>query len=424
MAKVLIIGSGGREHALGWKLIQSQQVSSLYFAPGNGGTARLGTNIEVAVDNIRALADFAEREQIDLTVVGPEVPLEAGIVDLFEERSLKIFGPRRQAALLETSKAWTADFLEKYNIPHPVSRTFRESKEAKEYIQSVSFDVVVKASGLAAGKGVIVPETKDEAIVAVDQIMNEQSFGDAGNEVVVQEKIFGQEVSLLALSDGETIVPLLPAQDHKRIFDHDEGPNTGGMGAYAPTSFASDADILTIQETILRPTIEGMKEQGTPYKGVLYAGLMMTESGPKVIEFNARFGDPECQPIMMLLDVDLYDVLTACISGSLTPEMIQFKEGSAVCLVLAAAGYPGAYKKGDSILGLETITNPEIQVFHAGTIKTEDGAVITAGGRVLGVTAWGEDLSEALELAYGSVGAGGVYFADMQFRTDIGKKGL
>lgn len=417
---VLVIGSGGREHALAWKLQQSPAVNQVYIAPGNAGSVEVGTNVAIAADDIDQLLAFAKAEEIFLTVVGPEVPLAAGIVDAFEAQGLKIFGPTRAAAQLETSKAWTADFLEQYAIPHPVSRSFTDAATAKAFVEEAGTVFVVKASGLAAGKGVIVPETMEETLAAIDQLMIEHVAGAAGQQIVLQEKLSGQEVSLLALTDGKTIVPLLPAQDHKRIFDHDQGPNTGGMGVYAPTPFASPEDILRIQESILQPAIDGMADQGIPYKGLLYAGLMMTPSGPQVIEFNARFGDPETQPLMMLLESDLFELLLACVEGRLTPEMVSFKQGSAVCVILAAEGYPGPYAKGVPIAGLDREeVDPDIQVFHAGT-SFKAGTVVSSGGRVLAVTAWDETLFDALRKVYGAIGTTGIHFDGMQYRTDIG----
>lgn len=425
MATVMIIGSGGREHALAWKLRQSPHVDEIFIAPGNGGTLQVGTNVSIQADDIETLAAFALAEQVDLTIVGPEVPLEAGIVDQFEKLNLPIFGPSQKAALLESSKAWASEFLRQYQIPHPRSQSFQDSESAISYTRTLAqrqIGFVIKASGLAAGKGVILPKTQKEAEDTIHQIMDERIFGNAGSEIVIQEKIAGQEVSVLALSDGNTVVPLIPAQDHKRIFDNDEGPNTGGMGAYAPTPFASEQDLLAIQESILQPVIDGMREQGTPYKGVLYAGLMMTESGPQVIEFNVRFGDPECQPIMMLLQSDLYELAQACINGTLQPEMVQFQPGAAICVVMAAEGYPGSYRKGDPIDQSEDTIDPDVQVFHAGTLRSTDGQIVTNGGRVLGITAWDETIGEAISKAYAAIDHGIVRFSGMQYRRDIGKK--
>lgn len=418
--QVLVIGSGGREHTLGWKLKQSSAVGNLYFAPGNGGTSQLGKNIAIGVEEIQKLIDFVKKHSVDLTVVGPEAPLAAGIVDAFDARGLSIFGPSKAAAQLEVSKAWANGFMDRYNIPHPKSRVFINSNEALAFVRTNPWEgVVIKADGLAAGKGVIVADTQEEAETAVQMMMVEGAFGDAGKTIVVQERLTGPEVSMLAFCDGKIAVPLIPAQDHKRIFEGDRGPNTGGMGAYAPVPFIDTMLIDEIHRRILQPTVDGMRKEGHPYKGILFAGLMLTPQEPKVLEYNARFGDPETQPLMMLLESDLAPILLSCIQGTLKPKAVQFRSGAAACIVLASAGYPESSTKGVLIHGLGVINNPNVQVFHAGTLATDRG-VVTHGGRVLGVAAYGVTIDEALSLAYGAIGSHGVHFEGMHYRKDIG----
>lgn len=396
---VLIVGSGGREHAIGWKLQQSPDVGNLYFAPGNAGTAEIGENVPLS---------WVDEHRPALTVVGPEVPLAAGIVDVFEERGLPIFGPNKAASQLEVSKAWATDFMVRHAIPHPRSRVFRETDEAICFVRKPPWqNIVIKADGLAAGKGVILPELPVEAEDAVRSMLSGKTFGDAGRTIVIQERLTGPEVSVLAFCDGKVAVPLIPAQDHKRRLDGDRGPNTGGMGAYAPVR---DVDVEEIHRTILQPTVDGMRGEGHPYKGILYAGLMLTSQGPRVLEYNVRFGDPETQPLMMLLESDLTPILMACIQGTLKPEMVRFRSGAAVCVVLASEGYPESSTKGVIIEGLDAVRDPNIQIFHAGT------------GRVLGVTAYGTTIGEALQRAYGAIGTEGVHFKGMQYRNDIGKQ--
>ncbi|MFH0773580.1 MAG: phosphoribosylamine--glycine ligase [bacterium] len=422
--KILIIGSGGREHALGWKLKQSTHATKLYFAPGNGGTVALGENINIKANEIDKLLSWAIENLIDLTVVGPEDPLSMGIVDLFEKNGQAIFGPSKRAAQLESSKAWATAFMEKYNIPHPTSYTFKEYKKAYAFVTSHDMtQYVVKASGLALGKGVILPQTETEAKDALKRIMIEQEFGSAGQELLIQERLIGPEVSLMAVSDGKVVYPLMPAQDHKRIYDNDEGPNTGGMGAYAPVPFVTKKLLQQIQKTILQPTIDGMKKEKILYKGILYAGLMVTKDGPKVLEYNARFGDPETQPVMMLLKSDLLPLLVSSIKGTLKTKQINFYKQSSVCIVLAAQGYPGSYKKGVTIHGLKKKHKNNVHIFHAGT-KMNEKDVVTSGGRVLGVTSKGKNMKYALQEAYSAIGKKGVHFDGMQYRTDIGKKAI
>ena len=420
--KILIIGSGGREHALGWKLYQSPKVEKIYFAPGNAGTAMIGKNLSIKAVEINKLLDFTEKNKIGLTVVGPEDPLSLGIVDLFESKGLKIFGPTKSAARLESSKVWSAQFMKKYHIPAPDYYRFTDYRKACLFFDKhEAGQYVIKASGLALGKGVILPRTKPEALAALKRMMVEKEFGAAGEEVIIQERLTGQEVSVLSLTDGKTIVPLLPAQDHKRIYDYDRGPNTGGMGAYAPVPFVDKNLIGQIQKTILAPTIHGMKKEGCLYKGVLYAGLMITKDGPKVLEYNARFGDPETQPLMMLLRSDLLKLFLSVVKGTLEKQKIEFLQEAAVCVVIAAAGYPGKYAKGETIYGLDKKTYPPVFIFQAGAVG-QNGQTVVSGGRVLGVTAKGKDLKSAIKNAYSSIGKKGVYFNNMQYRKDIGAK--
>jgi phosphoribosylamine---glycine ligase len=421
---ILIIGNGGREHALGWKLKQSSSVKKIYFAPGNGGTRDLGENIDIGVSEIKKLIKFAKNKKIDLTVVGPEVPLAQGIVDFFNIKKLKIFGPIKKAAQLESSKAWAADFLERNNIPHPFSKVFTDFNQAKKFIDSVSANkIVIKANGLAAGKGVILPTTNIEALDTIKRIMINHEFGDAGNTVVIQERLSGAEVSVLALSDGKTILPLLPAQDHKRVFDHDQGVNTGGMGAYSPVKLVNKKLFNQIKKKILQPTIDAMRKEGIEYKGVLYAGLMITKDEPKVLEFNVRFGDPETQPQMLLLKSNLFDLMNACINGTLNKQKIQFKNGVAVCVVLVSGGYPGSFEKEKVIHGLNKKFNQNIQIFHAGT-TIKNGKILTSGGRVLGITGFGRLIKHALKNVYHVIGKKGIYFDKMHYRKDIGVKAM
>lgn len=404
----LIIGSGGREHALGWRISRDAQSPELFFAPGNAGTEEVGKNIPIGAEDVSGLAAWAKEHRPDLTVVGPEAPLAAGIVDMFEKERLPIFGPTKKAAMLEASKAWAVGFMARHDIPHPRSRVFRDVDEATRFIKNAPWsEMVIKASGLAAGKGVILPDTREEAETVVCNMLSGETFGDAGRTIVIQERLFGPEVSVLAFCDGKRAVPLLPARDHKRLLDGNGGPNTGGMGAYAPVP---DIDIEEIHRTILQPTVDSMRKEGYPYKGVLYAGLMLTAQGPKVLEYNARFGDPETQPLMMLLASDLAPILLACIQGSVRPEMVQFRSGAAACVVLASSGYPESSAKDVRIEGLDTVCDPNIHVFHAGA------------GRVLGVTAYGTTIGEALKRAYSAIGPDGVHFDGMQYRSDIGKK--
>jgi phosphoribosylamine--glycine ligase len=419
--RVLVIGGGGREHALGWKLAQSPQVQDLYFAPGNGGTSLLGTNVDIAVTDTTGLLNFATDQKIDFTVVGPEAALEAGVVDAFRARDLNIFGPTKAAAQIETSKAFTASFMERYNIPQPTSVTVNTIKTALQYTASHnSTEYVIKADGLAAGKGVILPASKKEAEEVIRQMLSGKLFGEAGQTIVFQERLIGQEVSAFAVTDGQNIAMLPFFQDHKPVYDGDKGPNTGGIGCYTPVPIITDkiAEQIT---TIMQSVINGLRQDGILYTGVLYAGLFVTPEGPKVIEFNARFGDPECEPMMLILDGDFYPILKRAVAGDILPTDIKVKKGAIADVVLCSAGYPTKFKIGYPITGLESINDSDILVFHAGT-KTINNQIVTTGGRVLNVTAYGNDLKTALDKAYSAVRR--IHFKDMHYRTDIGQKAL
>ncbi|MDD5382118.1 MAG: phosphoribosylamine--glycine ligase [Candidatus Margulisbacteria bacterium] len=421
--KILVVGSGGREHALIWKIAQSPKVEKIYCAPGNAGTAALAENVPISSDDIQALKKFASAKKIDLTIVGPEAPLVSGIADLFEKDGLRIFGPRQAAARIEGSKVFSKQFMVKNDIPTAQAGIFNNAKEAKDYINVMGAPVVVKADGLAAGKGVMVCKTKAEALTAVETIMEKKEFGSAGNMVVVEECLVGEEASILALTDGRSIVPLVSSQDHKRIFDEDKGPNTGGMGAYSPAPVVTDRLMEEITVNVLKPFVAGMDREGTPYKGVFYAGIMVTKQGPMVLEFNCRFGDPETQPIMMRMKSDIVPILEAVVEGKLDDRLIEWDKRASVCVVLASGGYPGKFEKGIPINGLDKIDQiEEVIVFHAGTELTGDNKVVTAGGRVLGVTALGDNIKFAIEKAYRAIGL--LHFKNMHYRKDIGKKAI
>ncbi len=424
--KLLLIGSGGREHALAWKLSQSPQVTHLFVAPGNGGTAVSDPahsatlqNLPIAETDLPALRQFALENGITLTVVGPEVPLAMGIVDEFQAAGLKIFGPCRAAAQLEASKTFAKQFMVAHSIPTAVYDTFTSYDAAREYLAQHPGPTVIKASGLAAGKGVIVCDDTRQAEAALRQIMLQHEFGVAGDEVVIEERLSGREVSLLAFCDGKTAVPLLPARDHKRIFDTDQGANTGGMGAYTPLPDVDDAWVAQMVQTVLQPVVTGMAARGTPYVGVLYAGLMLTPNGVKVLEFNCRFGDPETQVLLPMLEGDLVTILLACLAGELTPEMVRCRAGACAAVVMAAAGYPGVYSKNLPITGVEAANSlAGVQVFQAGT-RWENGRLFTNGGRVLAVSAWGENRETAVARVYAGVAA--IHFDGAHFRRDIGQ---
>jgi phosphoribosylamine---glycine ligase len=420
--KILVIGSGGREHALVWKIAQSPLVEKIYCAPGNPGIGELAENIDLKVDDLTGLLSFAKREGIDLTVVGPELPLSLGIVDLFEEYGLKIFGARRNAALIEASKAFSKDLMKKYHVPTAEYDVFTEIDPAVAFIDRVGIPIVIKADGLAAGKGVIIAQTRDEAVAAVTDMLSGNAFGSAGSRVVIEEFLTGEEASFLAFTDGKVIIPLASAQDHKAVFDGDQGPNTGGMGAYSPAPVVTPAIYEKAMTEVLRRTVDGMAAEGRPYRGVLYAGLMIDGDSVKTLEFNARFGDPECQPLLMRMKSDIVPVLMAVANGDLSGVEIEWHDQAAVCVVMASHGYPGDYRKGDAITGLDDAARmEELFVFHAGT-AVADGNTVTAGGRVLGVTALGTTVQEAIGRAYRGVAA--ITWDGVQFRRDIGRKAL
>ena len=420
--KVLVIGSGGREHALVWKIAQSPVVKKIFCAPGNAGIARQAECLPLAAEDVKSLTAWAEKEKIDLTVVGPEAPLTLGIVDAFEARGLRIFGPSQRAAEIEGSKAFAKDLMNQYGVPSGQSRTFEDHGAAVRYVKETGAPVVVKADGLAAGKGVILCHTLNEALAALDLIMVKKAFGVAGRKVVVEEMLSGEEASFLAFTDGETVLPLPTSQDHKPIFDHDQGPNTGGMGAYSPAPMVNEKLHREIIEKIMIPTVRGMAEMGRKYRGVLYAGLMIQGGKAKVLEFNARLGDPETQPLLMRMKSDLVPVLMATIEGRLSSQQVEGDERPTVCVVMTSGGYPGSYEKGKVILGLEEAARvPGTFVFHAGTALKE-GKVVTNGGRVLGVTSLGKGLREAIGLAYEA--AGKISWEGAFYRKDIGLKAL
>ena len=417
MVNVLVVGSGGREHALTWKLSNSDKVEQVFTAPGNGGTSN---NVLISVDDIDELVKFAQEKNC-FTVVGPEAPLANGIVDKFHEKHLPIFGPSKNAAQLESSKIWAKEFMKRNSIPTADFEIFDDAQKAKDFVKSYDKPVVIKADGLAAGKGVIVCDSKDEANDAIDTILTNKTFGDAGSKIIVEERIDGIEASYIALCDGKIGIPMATSQDHKRIFDDDKGPNTGGMGAYSPTPIIDDRLASEIQEKIIDKTIVSMNEEGIEFKGFLYAGIMIKDGMPYVLEYNVRMGDPECQPILMRLDSDLYEYLLASYEGNLKDlPKISWKQEYAVCVVLASKGYPESYPKNDKISGFENIPENSF-VFHAGT-KKEDENILSNGGRVLGVTALGLTLQNAIDNAYSACQK--LDWKNKYHRKDIGKKGL
>lgn len=418
---ILVIGGGGREHALVSKLQESTRVKKIYCAPGNPGIAEIAECVGIDVEDNVALVNFAQTHKIDLTVVGPEMYLVNGVVDAFNAEGLKIFGPSQSAARIEGSKAFSKYLMEKYEIPTAGFAVFTDAKEAKAYINKQGAPVVVKADGLAAGKGVVVAMTVSEALAAVDMIMCDNVFGSAGSQVVIEEFLVGEEASILAFTDGKTIIPMVAAQDHKRVYDNDQGPNTGGMGAYAPAPVVTTALSQQVMKEILQPTVDAMANEGCPYCGCLYAGLIMTTDGPKVIEFNARFGDPETQVVLPLLDSDLVTIMEACIAGTLADVSIKWKEAAAVCIVMASGGYPGKYDNGHVIAGLQEAEKQGAHVFHAGT-ATHDGHFVTNGGRVLGVTAIAADIKQAVDKAYQAIKP--IKFTGMHYRNDIAHRAI
>ncbi len=416
--RVLVIGGGGREHALVWKISQSPKVTDIYCAPGNAGTAEIAKNVPIAADQINQLLEFAEKNEIGLTVVGPEQPLVMGIVDQFQEKGLRVFGPTACAAELEGSKAFSKDIMKKYDLPTAKYKTFTSHDLARKYFDKETGPIVVKASGLAAGKGVILCQNAEEGLNAVDTIMKDKSFGEAGDQVVIEEFLEGQEVSVLAFSDGNTVLLMDSAQDHKAALDGDKGPNTGGMGACSPAPVFTDIMHQKVRDKIMLPLVRAMKSEGRSYQGILYAGLMLTKHGPKILEFNARFGDPETQPLLVRMESDIVPLFEACVDGTLDQYDLKWKPESSVCVVMAAKGYPGSYEKGKEISGLdEAGTLPDVTVFHAGT-KEEGGKILTSGGRVLGVTATGADTPSAIKKAYEAVSK--IQWDGIHYRKDIG----
>ena len=417
MVNVLVIGSGGREHAIGWKLSQSDKVDTVFFAPGNGGTPN---NVSIPVDNLDDIVKFASEKDC-FTVVGPEAPLAMGIVDMFNEKGLKIFGPTKDAAQLESSKIWAKKFMKRNNIPTAAFEVFTDATAAKEYVNETEHNVVIKADGLAAGKGVIVCDSKDEAKDAIDMMLVNKKFGDAGTSIIIEDRIDGIEASYIALSDGKIAISMATSQDHKRVYDGDNGPNTGGMGAYSPTLAIDESLSQKIQEKIIDKTIASLRNEGITFKGFLYAGIMVKDGEPYVLEYNVRMGDPECQPILMRMNSDLFQYLNACVNDTLEKmPPISWKNKSAVCVVLASNGYPESYPKDDEISGLDLVYD-DAYVFHAGT-KKQNKKIITNGGRVLGVTALGNTLELAIKNAYDV--SEKIFWENKYSRTDIGKKGL
>jgi phosphoribosylamine--glycine ligase len=420
--RVLVVGGGGREHALVWKIGQSPKVNKVFVAPGNAGTSQVAVNVPISADDIEGLLQFAGENKIDLTVVGPEQPLVGGIVDRFREKGFNIFGPSARAAEIEGSKVFCKDLMKKYAIPTAEYRVFESGQEAGEFVKVNDRPWVVKADGLAAGKGVLICKNGQEAEAAIDSILMEKKFGEAGNRIVIEEFLEGEEVSVLAFTDGTSVLPLDSAQDHKAAYDGDLGPNTGGMGAYSPASVLTRELREQVMQEILVPTVRAMASEGRPYQGILYAGLMLTQAGPKVLEFNARFGDPETQPLLIRMASDIVPLFQACIDGTLDKHTIEWKKETAVCVVMAAGGYPGAYEKGQAIHGLDEAGKLSgVVVFHAGT-KTLDGEVVTSGGRVLGVTASAVDTARAIARAYQAVNK--ITWDAIHYRTDIGRKAL
>ena len=418
--KVLVIGSGGREHALCWKIAQHPD-TEVYIAPGNPGMLDVATLVNIKVDDIPTLVDFAKAEAIDLTVVGPELPLTLGIVDAFQAEGLACFGPGKDAARLEGSKAFSKELMKKYGIPTAAFDTFTDVDAAKAFVDEIGVPCVVKADGLAAGKGVIICMTREEADKAIEDMLNAHAFGEASATIVIEEYMEGPEVSVLAFADGKHVLPMVSAQDHKRIFDGDKGPNTGGMGAYSPAPVYTEALSEEVNKTIIEPTIAAMAAEGTPFTGILYTGLMLTEKGPRVLEYNVRFGDPETQPIMVRMKSDIVDLFQACLDGTLDQAELEWYDEAAVCVIMASGGYPASSEKGVPISGLDDITPEEAIVFHSGT-AVKDDQVVTNGGRVLGVTAKDATIKGAIDKAYAAVEK--IHFDHMQFRRDIGARAL
>jgi phosphoribosylamine--glycine ligase len=413
--KVLVVGSGGREHAICWALKKSPKVTELYCAPGNGGISELATCVDVKATDIPGMVTWAKENKIDFVMVAPDDPLAMGMVDALEDSGIRAFGPRKNAAIVEGSKAFSKELMKKYGIPTAAYEVFTDKDAALQYVEAQGAPIVIKCDGLALGKGVVVAQTLDEAKEAVVNMMENKAFGEAGAKVVIEECMTGPEVTVLAFTDGKTIVPMPSSQDHKRAYDGDKGPNTGGMGAISPCPNYTPEHAKICMETIFKPTIDALNAEGRTFQGVIYFGMMLTPQGPKVVEYNARFGDPECQAVLSLLETDLMDILEACVDGTLDQVDVRFRAASSCCLVLASGGYPVAYEKGKEITGLDRVT--DAVVFHAGT-KKEDGKFLTNGGRVLGVTAVAPTLREAVDKAYQQ--AEPISFEKMHFRKDIG----
>lgn len=416
--KVLIVGGGGREHAIIWKLSQNEKISKLYCAPGNAGIKNLAECVSIESTDIENLLKFAMAEKIDFTVVGNDDPLVMGIVDAFEAEGLKIFGPKKNAAILEGSKAFSKELMKKYNIPTANYEIFSEYDEALKYLRIQSMPIVIKADGLALGKGVLICNTLEEAEMGLKQIMLDKKFGAAGTQVVIEEFLVGQEISVLSFCDGKTIVPMVSAQDHKRALDNDEGLNTGGMGAFSPSRIYTNELAKECMKTIFEPTVQAMNSEGRIFKGIIYFGLMLTQNGIKVIEYNARFGDPEAQVVLPRLKTDLLEIFEACVDGRLDKLNIEWEDNSAVCVILASEGYPESYKKGYEITGLDKLPN-NIIAFHSGTTQ-DNGKLLTNGGRVIGITGIGKNLNDAIKIAYDGIEL--VNFHKKHFRKDIGIK--
>ena len=416
--KVLVVGGGGREHAICWKLAQSPRITELFCAPGNAGIAQVATCVPIKATDVEGMVKWAKENAMDFVMVAPDDPLALGMVDAFDEAGIPAFGPKANAAIIEASKAFSKSLMKKYNIPTAAYETFTELDKALAYIDEQGAPIVVKADGLALGKGVVVASTVEEAKQAVREMMEDKKFGASGSTVVIEECMVGPEVTVLAFCDGEHLVPMLSSQDHKRVYDGNEGPNTGGMGAFCPSPNYTPEIADFCVKNIFQPTVEALKAEGRPFKGVIYFGLMLTEKGPKVVEYNARFGDPETQPILSMLDTDLLDIFQACVNGTLDQVDIKWKDGAACCIVLASGGYPIAHKTGYVISGLEE-AGKLATVFHAGTKRNENGEIVNNGGRVLGVTACGTDLQDAVAKAYAACEP--ISWTDMHKRTDIGK---
>ncbi len=420
--KVLVVGSGGREHALVWKISRSKRVSKVFCAPGNGGISKEAECVSIDASAINELTEFTLKNEIDIVVVGPEVPLSLGIVDAMEEKNIRVFGPSQKAAQLESSKLFSKEFMKRHNIPTAKYESFDNINDAMDFACKISLPCVVKADGLAAGKGVLICNSRDEIKDALSKTMETREFGDAGNKILIEEFLQGEEASFLVFSDGENIIPMPSSQDHKRALDNDMGLNTGGMGAYSPAPVVTKDVEKRITDSVIKPVIWGMNSEGAPFRGILYAGLMIKDGEPSVLEFNVRFGDPEAQPVLMRLESDIMDIIEACIDGKASEVTPLWKEESSVCVVLASGGYPEKYEKGKEIEGLGEAEKIEgVKVFHAGT-KSDSGRYLTSGGRVLGVTALGNSIPDAIDKAYDAVSK--IRFKDMHFRKDIGRKAL